>query len=277
MRLATSLGSTYYASGPHPYGLADMDSDGLYRPVVATETVYPDGHIVAPHHHRRSQLLYGSTGVVVVTTADIAWAMPPRRAMWIPAGTVHEVRMLGGVRKLNLYIEPDAIDHMPDRCRVLGVPKLMRSLLDEAVTLPAEYHPDGRTAALMTLILHELPRLPALPLSLPLPRDEAMAHRCRAFLLRPTAHDTIDRWTKSLGVSRRTFTRWFRQQTGLSFAAWRQQACIMAALPRLAAEHPVTTIALDLGYDNPAAFTTMFKRVMGSAPTTYIRDINPKV
>ncbi len=253
-----------------------MEFDGIFRPVVATETAYPDGHVVAPHHHRRSQLLYGSTGVVVVITPEIAWVMPPQRAIWIPAGTVHEVQMLGDVSKLNLYIEPDAIEGMPDCCQVLGVSHLMRDLLAEAVTLPANYDLGGRAAALMALILHEVPRLPVLPLSLPLPRDEALATRCRTFLLHPSAHDTIDRWSRSLSVSRRTFTRWFRQQTGLSFVEWRQQACLLAALPRLAADHPVTTIALDLGYDNPAAFTAMFKRVLGSAPTVYINDLDPK-
>ena len=40
-------------------------------------------------------------------------------------------------------------------------------------------------------------------------------------------------------------------------------------LPRLAAGEAVTTVALDLGYDSPAAFSTMFKRLMGIAPNRY--------
>ena len=40
-------------------------------------------------------------------------------------------------------------------------------------------------------------------------------------------------------------------------------------LPRLAAGERVTTIALDLGYESPAAFTTMFKRLLGVAPSRY--------
>jgi AraC-like DNA-binding protein len=31
----------------------------------------------------------------------------------------------------------------------------------------------------------------------------------------------------------------------------------------------VTNIALDLGYDSPAAFTTMFKRLIGVPPSHY--------
>lgn len=73
-------------------------------------------------------------------------------------------------------------------------------------------------------------------------------------------------------MNRRTFTRLFRRETGLTFMTWRQQACLVAALPRLAAGEPVTLIAIDLGYDNPAAFTSMFKRSLGSSPRTYFRQ-----
>ena len=242
------------------------------RPVIALDTIYPDGHTVSAHHHRQDQLLYGLEGVVEVTTAAGAWMMPPHRGLWIPAGTVHEVRMIGDVRKRNLYFEPAPIGDWLDHCEVLAIPALMHNLLAEAVAVPADYDSGGRASALMTLILHETPRLKPLPLSLPLPQNAAMAARCRAFLRRPNVHGSIDQWSSSLGVSRRTFTRMFRQQTGLSFVEWRQQACLMAALPRLAAEDPVTTIALDLGYDNPAAFTTMFKRVLGASPSAYIKD-----
>ncbi|MFD2501174.1 helix-turn-helix domain-containing protein [Rhizorhabdus histidinilytica] len=56
---------------------------------------------------------------------------------------------------------------------------------------------------------------------------------------------------------------------GSQLRRWRQQACLLIALPRLAAGEAVTTIALDLGYESPAAFTTMFKRLAGVAPSHY--------
>jgi AraC-like DNA-binding protein len=74
-----------------------------------------------------------------------------------------------------------------------------------------------------------------------------------------------------LGMSRRAFTRQFKRETGLSFVSWRQQACLFAALPRLVAGEPVTTVAIDLGYENPASFTTMFKRILGAPPRDYLR------
>ena len=55
------------------------------------------------------------------------------------------------------------------------------------------------------------------------------------------------------GMSRRTFTRQFRAQTGVSFAEWRQQVCLLAAIERLSAGQAVTRCA-DLGYASPSAF-----------------------
>ena len=62
-----------------------------------------------------------------------------------------------------------------------------------------------------------------------------------------------------------------RRETGLSLSTWRQQACLFAALPRLAGGEAVTSVALDLGYENVAAFTTMFRRMLGKAPRNYLK------
>jgi AraC-like DNA-binding protein len=105
----------------------------------------------------------------------------------------------------------------------------------EAVALPIKYDREGRSAAIMKLIGYEVGRLRELPLSLPLPTDKALARRCLKFSASPKAHAKIDDWASSLHLTRRTFTRLFRRETGLSFVAWRQQACILAALPKLTA------------------------------------------
>jgi AraC-like DNA-binding protein len=124
----------------------------------------------------------------------------------------------------------------------------------------------------MTLIQHEMRELPILPLSLPLPQHQGLAERCRQFLRDPAAHDHIEDWSEALGMSERNFTRLFRRETGLTFMTWRQQACVVVALPRLVAGDTVTDVAISLGYDNLAAFTTMFKRVLGASPRDYLKQ-----
>ncbi|SOB91901.1 AraC family transcriptional regulator [Thalassospira xiamenensis] len=239
------------------------------RPIIALGTDYPDGHVIAAHRHDRDQLLYGMTGVLMASTPQGAWMMPPQRGMLIPAGVIHEVRLFGDVKMRSLYLRPDRLGDTDNQCKVVGISSLMRHLLIEAVAVPPEYDMAGRDGALMALIEHEIKRLPVLPLSLPLPEQAGLREKCRAFLASPTPHETIDDWCHHLGMSRRSFTRQFRKETGSSFVEWRQQACILAALPRLAAGEAVTTIAMDLGYDNPAAFSNMFKRILGASPRDY--------
>ncbi len=244
--------------------------DHLPRPILALGTNYADGHVVAPHQHRRGQLISGATGVVVLATPEGTYMMPPQRGMWIPPRTTHHVRMIGAVRMQSLYLEPDAVPHMPTHCQVVGISAFMRGLMTEALSLPLEDALDSRADALMELIRHEMQQLPPLPLSLQFPAPGPLAERCRAFMQRPNIHETIDDWASALRMSRRAFTRLFRQQTGISYMAWRQQACLMSAMPRLVAGESVTTVAIDLGYENPAAFTLMFKRAFGSPPLSYL-------
>jgi AraC-like DNA-binding protein len=146
----------------------------------------------------------------------------------------------------------------------------MRQLLMEAVELPLEYDEAGRDGALVSLLLHELARATHLPLHIPLPEDPRLLDLCQAFLQRPDVHQSPVQWAQQSHLSLRTFSRHFRQQTGLSFVQWRQRACVVQALARLASGASVTRIALDLGYENPAAFSSMFRRVLGQSPSTYL-------
>lgn len=246
--------------------------DAIPRDVVALGITYPDGYIEEKHSHRRAQLLYGTSGVLMLTTEHGAWMMPPHRGMWIPPGIEHEVKMLGAVAMRSIYIEPAASTALFDHCQVVSISGLMNQLLMEAATLPRHYDESGRDGAVMTLILHEIRRLSPIPLTLPLPSDKRLSSLCRAFLLHPTSRDTVEDWADQAAMSRRTFTRRFKSQTGLSFVAWRQQACLMSALPRLAQGEAVTNVALDLGYENPASFTAMFVRLLGMAPRDYLRS-----
>jgi hypothetical protein len=65
-----------------------------------------------------------------------------------------------------------------------------------------------------------------------------------------------------VALSRRTFTRRFQSETGLTFSAWQRRACVLSVLARLLRGERVTTLAFDLGYSSPAAFAAMFKHII---------------
>lgn len=248
---------------------APDDYEDVPRPVVGIGNDYPPSFELAEHQHRRAQFLYAASGVVAVSTPEGAWVAPPERAVWIPAGTPHSVRMVGAVQTRSVLIEAAACPSLGGACRVVAVSPLLRQLLVCAAEVPVEYDEAGRDGLVMQLLVAEIDRAPIIPILVPFPRHAALAAQCHGFLEAPRVSATIDEWADALAMNRRRFTRLFRRETGMSFAEWRQQACLSVALPRLAAGEPVTAVALDLGYEGPANFSTMFKRVLGAPPSRY--------
>lgn len=254
----------------HRSRLAWLDqAGGMLLPFQAN---YPDAYQVPDHRHRRSQLMQALSGVLLVMTPYGRWIVPPGHAMWVPGGVEHSVRMLGKVTMRSVYVEEDAAPGLPSALTVYGVTTLMDNLLQEALRLPDERKMDGRDGYLIGLLLHEIGNLPARPLDLPMPTDPRLLALCLDFVAQPTTNVTIDDWAEKAGMSRRTFTRSFQKQSGVSLSTWRQQAILFAALPRLAEGQAITNVALDLGYDSVPAFTTMFKRMLGTAPRDYLRN-----
>jgi AraC-like DNA-binding protein len=231
---------------------------------------FPDGHHIAPHSHERAQLIFAAEGVMMVSTADGSWAVPPQRAVWMPAGARHEIRMAGAVAMRTLYVRDDAGRGLPEGVRVIAVTALLRELILRACALPVLYDESGPAARVIALILDEIAALPTLGLDLPMPRDARLVRICRALQADPGSPRTLEDWARAAGASSRTLARLFPRETGATFAAWRQQARLLAALARLAAGQPVTRIALDLGYDSPSAFTAMFRRTFGTTPSRYL-------
>ncbi len=242
------------------------------RDVVTTGNDYPPHYVLPRHVHKRGQLLYAATGVITVITDEGSWVVPPRRAVWLPAGVSHEVRMSGVVSTRSAYVSQAAAARLPGHCRVIEVSLLLHALLLEAVDLPVEYALEGRDGRVMALLLDEIATMPALALSTPLPRDPRLARLCRALITAPALEVDIDAMAHKAGMSRRSFTRLFRLQTGMSFSAWRQQACLLAALTRMGNGESITAVAIELGYSSASAFTAAFRRVLGAPPSRYLRS-----
>ncbi|MBB3120576.1 AraC family transcriptional regulator [Pseudoduganella violacea] len=249
---------------------ADFD-DGSPCAVQVTSTDYADGDFFPLHSHGRGQFAYAARGVITVETESGNWAVPPLRAIWVPAGLAHAMQMRGPVTMLNAYVRPHAARRvgLPRHCQVFGVSSLVRQLLGEAAGIPANYAASGRDGHLMGLLLHEIAAMPALSLNAPMPDESRLAAACSAFLAAPSLVLGIDAMAQRAGMSRRTFTRQFRLHTGISYLEWRQQACLLAAVVRLGNGEAVTRVAMELGYSSPSAFSTVFKGVLGEIPSKY--------
>ncbi|MGV3480413.1 MAG: helix-turn-helix domain-containing protein [Sphingobium sp.] len=244
----------------------DVISDEL--PVVGLGNEYISGFVDPMHSHPKAQLLYAISGVMEVTTERCSFIIPTNRAMWIPADCRHEVRYRGSASLRTLYID-NVYDLEPSKCRVLEVSNLLRALIVEAVGFSCDYDVDSREGRLVGVLLEEIRRMSTISYHVTIPTDRRLARVCRAILDNPADARVIDDWASLVGMSRRSFTRLFREELGMGFALWRQQVRLLEAISLLEAGHSVASVAFDVGYESPSAFTAMFTRTFGRSPSLY--------
>jgi AraC-like DNA-binding protein len=204
-----------------------------------------------------------------VRTARHVWIVPPTRALWVPARTVHEVQMYGEVQMRSLYVNHVAAAGMPASCAVLNVTPLLKELVVRAVALPASYDENGDDGLVMQLLMAEVRRLPRCALDLPLPESADLMQLCERLLDDLSAWQPCNHAALELKTSTRTLYRRFLRETGITFARWKQQARLLESIRRLSQGVAVTTVALDLGYASPSAFSSMFRRAVGAPPRVF--------
>src|ERR1700760_2669506 len=61
------------------------------------------GYVIETHAHSWHQLLCAVTGAMTVFGGRWSWMVPPGKAVFIPAGCTHSIRMWGDVAARSLY------------------------------------------------------------------------------------------------------------------------------------------------------------------------------
>ena len=233
----------------------------------------PRGHCIGSHSHAWPQLIYATAGVMTVRASGGTWVVPPQRAVWVPAGSRHEIEITGRVAMRTLYLRPGIAAGLPRRCFVVNVSPLLRELVLHIVALGMLDEANPEHARLVGVVVDQITRTDAAPLELRLPVDpraRRIADRiCASPARAADGSDSLCALAQGSGASRRTLERIFVEQTGMSFGRWRQQVRLLHALRALADGSTVTQAGLDVGYESTSAFIAMFKRVLGTTPGRY--------
>ena len=169
----------------------------------ALSTTYSHRYVIRPHTHAAHQLLFASSGAMTVTGDRTSWMIPPGRAVLIPAGTPHSIRMWGEVAMRSLYfpVNPPA-RAFDTTCRVISVGPLLRELILRVAELAAL---DSRVAAearLMGVLTDELVEAHIEPLLLPLPSDERALRAAEWILTDPADGVAATALARRCGLTR---------------------------------------------------------------------------
>lgn len=102
-----------------------------------------------------------------------------------------------------------------------------------------------------------------------LPKGKRMNMMARDILANPSNRKSINDWAAKTGISSRTISRHFSDETNMTFAQWRQRASLMVARKRLALGESVHDVALAVGYENVSAFIASFKKAYDQTPAQF--------
>ncbi|MEU7854821.1 helix-turn-helix transcriptional regulator [Nonomuraea sp. NPDC049141] len=216
------------------------------------------------HRHDTHQITYACRGVLSVTTSAGTWVAPANRAIWVPAGTVHEHRAHGDtdLRLVGLPVADNPLNLQ--RPAVLAVGPLLRELIIAYTQDPDDGGAERQR--LRAVLLDQLRRSPEQPFHLPTARDPRLAAVCAILHDDPADRRTLAQLGRQAGTSDRTLARLCRGELGMTFPQWRTQLRLHHALLLLADGTPVTTVAHRCGWASASAFIDAFRRALGYTP-----------
>jgi AraC-like DNA-binding protein len=240
----------------------------------ALSTTYGSGYLLHPHAHASHQLLFASSGAMTVTGERTSWMIPPGRAVLIPAGIQHSIRMWGEVAMRSLYFPVGEAAPVFDSntCRVISVSPLLRELILRVAEMAAL---DSRVPAesrVMSVLIDELESAYIEPLVLPLPSDARALRAAEWVLAHPADRATATAVARRCGLSERTLERLFRAETGMRFGLWRQKARLLESVRVLVDGGSVTDAALDSGYASVSAYIAAFKQTFACTPGAMLTE-----
>lgn len=225
------------------------------------------------HRHPHGELFLLRHGYLKSQSKAGRWLIPAGHLCWVPPLAEHgaDTEDVQGVR---IYLAPELCGVLPKDSCVMRSTALILAVIDRLVAPPvvrsALSKPEKR---LLNVLCDEIEQARSTPLLLPMPQDARLRRTAERLLSRPDGQDGLDAFAVHAGMSRRSFTRNFKLDTGLPFGEWRQIARLMHGIDMLAAGKSVTETAFALGYDSISSFVALCQRHTGMSPKLMARAV----
>lgn len=243
-----------------------FDPDSVDLPVISVLLQTSGKEDELPMHvHRKGQMVVALTGSVMCRSPSGWWIVPPNGAVWIPGGIPHSNHASDFAKLYVIFISPDEAD-LPTDCRSFTITPLIRELIRSLARLPPDYPKESPASRLARVLLDQLAQLAPDDVFLPISDNHRLQQIASSLLDNPADRSTIAEWGRRYAMSERTLARLVLSETGMTFGRWRERLHIIIALQRLSAGASVHAVSLELGYEGPNSFITMFKKTMGQSP-----------
>ncbi len=223
------------------------------------------------HEHPQHQLVWASHGVLAVNVGDWHWILPPTRALWLPAGTVHRTGASSGAEMRGIFAEPARCPIEWTAPTMVGVSRVLHELFEHLTSGGLDAARRSRAEA---VIFDLLAPVSVIPVGARMPIDARARSIAERLVAAPADDRTLGAFAVAAATSERTLARLWVSETGLGFGRWRTQLRLAAALPLLAEGVPLAGIARRVGYASASGFVAAFHREVGLSPGRYFAVTN---
>lgn len=242
------------------------------KPVLSYNTHIHNGMCAEAHAHPRAQIIYASEGVTKVITPGCVWMVTPLQAIWVPGMVEHQVCFLDHVEVRNVFLDPSVTARLPTNCFAFDVNPFFRELVLRIMQFDTTRNIAAAEWRILQVLLDEIHALQPAMLNLPVGKDPRLNNITDALIKDPGQEMNLEEAAALACVSSRTLSRLFVAETGMTYRDWCIKLKLLEAIRRLGAGEAISTIAYELGYESPSAFTYMFRKSIGKTPGEFVRS-----
>jgi AraC-like DNA-binding protein len=221
--------------------------------------------------HGLGQLLSLDSGSAAMEVEDASWLLLPGSIGWIPPQHVHSLTSQGAISGWSLYLPAVQSVYLPKKPLIVRRSSLVEQIVIRIAARRQSHVAPEILGRLLAVLADEMMASPSDGVYLPLPRDPRLMKVINKLSQHPATQYHLDHWAKEIGMSKRSLTRAFERQTGLSLGQWIQNFRVSLAAEKLAAGYDITAAALSCGYMSISAFIKVFHSIMGTTPAKYRR------
>lgn len=247
-----------------PSDVFDLDAfDDAVVGIAADMGMHDSGE----HFHLRHQLLFSAAGSITIELEQTLCLLPPRRAVWIPAGTVHRAIMHGVLAYRSLYFSNTfSLSDLP--LKIFEVNPLLFETIERMAFWPWGMTQEKQNS-LITVFCEEMQTIENENWTLTFPLDARLKpwlQRIRNGELPPR----LNQLAQQTGACERTISRIFIKDTGMNYQNWRQQWRLLKAIEMLSDGKHTHQIAQQLEFTSDSAFITFFRQRTEKTPSSYL-------
>jgi AraC-like DNA-binding protein len=252
-----------------PEGAVPMNVEPFFCPLYEF-TLHERRVMATPEHsHQVGQLLFIREGLAVLTVQKSTYTLVHGLCVWTPPGTPHSMQALGAVGGRAFYVPQQMCTEFPRETKTISVTPLLEQVVSRLAGQEVISSPVSVQERLLSVLGDELNRPQPEFIHLPAPKDKRLQNLVGLQTSIPELDHDLNSWARKIGMSKRSITRQFRKELGMTFGQWRQRMRILRAGVMLMTGSSVTDASVAVGYDSVSAFTKAFRLIYGQPPSQF--------